>query len=442
MGTIILLFYIVLLAFLTLRRPIYGITLYCGIRMTIPIAARFFGFSFNTICLAIFTILSWTQIRKFLLTDKCSRERKFINVVTQLYVYLFFLTVVSFCIPLSYQWSKLFQDYFTMIVPAIYLAIFLRTIDDLKVFGNSVLCFAGIAALYGVYTFVIGANPLMDIFNTTGIENYGFDDTGMDQGVTRLGLFGIASGIFGKGVLSFYLIPFLMYAFYCDSVNIYLRAITVVLMIVAIALNDSRTNLLAIFVFLFLLYFNKDIISFKSFVLIFVMFCSVIYFASRIEELKNLLEVALFVFDDSHNEELGVGGSSVSLRLFQLNNCVDDLMTANILQGKGFGYTTYYYKEIYKNGLDERFLGFESEIFHILMGSGVIGLVLWIKTYYQSFRILYGRSFKRFHLAFFLTYVIVLVMSANAGSLWVFFIIAVASSKQHWLSISNNQIIK
>lgn len=76
-----------------------------------------------------------------------------------------------------------------------------------------------------------------------------------------------------------------------------------------------------------------------------------------------------------------VGGSSISLRLDQLQGCFNEI-SDNIILGKGFGWTRYY-MAMYE--IHPTILAFESLIFVILCNSGMVGVILWI---YMTFSIM------------------------------------------------------
>lgn len=77
---------------------------------------------------------------------------------------------------------------------------------------------------------------------------------------------------------------------------------------------------------------------------------------------------------DIHNKNQAVSGSSVEMRLAQLEGCFNEIRNC-FLQGKGFGWTDYYTK--LHDGNHPIILAFESLIYVILCNSGFIGVVLW-----------------------------------------------------------------
>lgn len=72
-------------------------------------------------------------------------------------------------------------------------------------------------------------------------------------------------------------------------------------------------------------------------------------------------------------ESSNTSGSSLELRLSQLNGCFKEIQNT-FLEGKGFGWTTYYTLNV---GIHPTIWAFESLLFVILCNSGIIGVVLW-----------------------------------------------------------------
>lgn len=95
---------------------------------------------------------------------------------------------------------------------------------------------------------------------------------------------------------------------------------------------------------------------------------------------------------DINNKNQAVAGSSMSMRIDQLNGCFKEIEN-NFFFGKGFGWTSFY-KELH--GDHPVILSFESLIYNVLCNSGFFGILLWI---YMLFKIMqYNANFsKEFH---------------------------------------------
>ena len=113
-----------------------------------------------------------------------------------------------------------------------------------------------------------------------------------------------------------------------------------------------------------------------------------------------------------------IGGSSLELRLSQLNGCFHEIQDT-LLAGKGFGWTGYFLSQ---NDGHPTMLHFESLILVILCNSGIIGLFLWI---YMSARIvkfnaLYERSTATFLDALLFFYLIYACITGDYGYMQYF----------------------
>lgn len=115
MNIFLLVCFIVLLAYLTKKKPVYGIAFYFMIRMSIPVSARIFSFSFNTLCMFTLLILLAPKIHVYYISLK-KHEKKSIRILLKLYGILLMLTFFPLEYPLfisGTNYSKNFvQKYF------------------------------------------------------------------------------------------------------------------------------------------------------------------------------------------------------------------------------------------------------------------------------------------------------------------------------------------
>lgn len=85
---------------------------------------------------------------------------------------------------------------------------------------------------------------------------------------------------------------------------------------------------------------------------------------------------------DIHNTQSNVRGSSIDMRLEQLNGCFKEIQRSPIL-GKGFGWVSYYKANF---GDHPVILAFESLIFVVLCNNGILGLFIWAILIYLVLR--------------------------------------------------------
>lgn len=431
MNIFLLVCFIVLLAYLTKKKPVYGIAFYFMIRMSIPVSARIFSFSFNTLCMFTLLILLAPKIHVYYISLK-KHEKKSIRILLKLYGILLMLTFFSFRIPIIYQWNKLFQEFCTEIFPALLLIIFLRKAKDYILICKIVLIMSCFTGFYGLYTFFFHVNPIVDYFSTIEIEG----SFNLSEDILSRGILGTAIGIYTNTIaLSVMCLVLFMFIFIQEKViNKYIRLIALIVLTLAIVFTTKRAALFCIALFVVAYYFEERKINFKILFNItsLLVVCFLIF--SFNEQIFDLVSSALLIFDDSSQEAMG--GSSMEMRINQLINCIDYLGLSNILQVEGFNFVAYYYTFIYKSalyGLDPRFYGFESIILRILMGSGLIGLFIWGKSMLKWYRCLYFNNSRMVYLCFFCVYWLEIIMTDIAGSLWIFFFLAVMNGKSYLL---------
>lgn len=421
-------FLIVILVWSTVQRPIWGIVWYYIIRMCIPFTARVFSFSFNTISLVVLILCLYLNIRNCY--SKCSIEDKtYIILVKKLFFISLALTCFAFVVPKGYQWSNLIQLFGTELMPSILIVIFLRKRSDYMFFCKIIAITALFATLYGIYTYITSSNPIFDYFNTSTIESVDLSE----YATGRMGLSGIAVGIYDDKI-AMQLVCLLLFMFIIVKKEIgnVLRYLSSFSCLVCLYLTTQRTGLLCIFLFGILFLFDKQNRKYKKYVLSIFALGVLILLLLGNEKLDNTIYSILYLFDDNKQKSIGMEGSNSALRLMQLTNCIGYLDISSILQGAGYGFTGYYYTEIWNRawyGIDFRFYGFESFIFKILMNSGFVGLFFWGKFFYQIVNKL-NLCKEQYFYNFFLVYLVAICMTDTSVSLYLFFMLFIINYKQ------------
>ena len=81
--------------------------------------------------------------------------------------------------------------------------------------------------------------------------------------------------------------------------------------------------------------------------------------------------------DSIYNEDSEMGGSSIEMRIDQLNGCFKEIADCSLF-GKGFEWSMYY---LGQNGSHPTIITFESVIFRVLCNWGIVGLILYVLAY-------------------------------------------------------------
>lgn len=428
LSSIFLVLLVVLLVWLTVKRPVWGIIWYYCIRMCIPFTARVFSFSFNTISLVILIVALYSTTRDNY--RKCTiEEHTYMTLAKRLFVVSAILSCFAFVVPKNYQWSNLIQMFGTELIPSILIVIFLKKRRDYILFCKVIAITALFSSLYGIYTYSTSSNPIFDFFNTSTVESVDL----VEYATGRMGLSGIAVGVYDDKI-AMQLVCLLLFMFIIGKKEIgkVLRYSSSFCCLVCLYLTTQRTGLLCVVLFGFILLFDEQHSKYKKYVLVAFALCVLFLMFSDNEKVDNAIYSILYLFDDNMQRNIGVEGSNSALRLMQFTNCIQYLGYSNILQGAGFGFTGYYYTEIWNKawyGIDFRFYGFESFIFKILMNSGIIGLFFWGKFFYQIVHKLNLRKDLYFY-NFSIVYLVAICMTDTSVSLYLFFMLFIVNYKQ------------
>lgn len=399
--------------------------------MIIPSSARIFAFSFNTISLAIVILCLLPSLRNSYNISSL-KEKLYVRYTLNFFFVLFILTLCSFIVPKTFQWSALVQMFGTEIIPSCLMLIYLQKKNDYRLFCRFVAYMSIFYASYSIYTYMTSANPIYDFFNTSGKE--GMDLINYANG--RMGLTGIAVGIYDdKIACSLVGLVLFMFLVSCDKIKASLKYGAAILCIIAVFLTTQRTGILCAVLFVPIMFFDKrKNNALRKYALIGIIVGVVFlnFFSNKI--IDNAIYSILYLFDDGMQQKLGVGGSSMELRAFQYYNGVLYLGNSSLLQGAGFGFPQYYYSFIRNSelyGMDYRFAGFESFTLKILMDSGIIGLLCWCVYFYKIYRKVLGNEI--YNMAYISVYVFAIIMTDASASLYLFFMLLVLNFKNESL---------
>lgn len=167
---VILAILLVILAVVSVIRPLYGFMLYVAIRLCLPTSIRVMNFSFNTIAFLVMTIFILPELIKRVKNLRATSWnymfcRNFLFFVSGLLA-LSLVAAVWGVVPLPYQLSKLSQMVYTELLPAILLVIIMKKKSNLKLFNTVIAVCALFSLLYAIFTFVAQTNPICEFFYT------------------------------------------------------------------------------------------------------------------------------------------------------------------------------------------------------------------------------------------------------------------------------------
>ena len=372
----IVLFLLLILTMSTIYKPSCGLMVYMIIRLCIPPSARYLGFSLNTIALAIFIILSYKQLYSNW-HQKNMVQKKYVKNIFLYVVIIYILSIMSSItasvVPIHTQLVAFTQFTYTELFPSVIIMLFLCKEDDLKIFDYVLWGCAVFASSYAVFTFFTQSNPLVDMFATSETIN----DLEMNAEQSRGLLIGTGVGLLNDKITTS-IVEMLFFTYFWSSkfINKYLKIIILILSSVSLLLTSQRSAMIGLLIFIICMVLSgknkiKKILT-VSFVIAALIIVASIYF-EQFDLLVNVLFAVVFIWDDGMQEKLGVGGSTMELRIGQLF-AVFKIIGIHILEGVGYDIQNHREFLNVSSSTLEALAGFESIIFAAIAQSGLIGL--------------------------------------------------------------------
>lgn len=427
---IVLVFILIVQIVFSFKKASYGLMIYLIIRLCIPNAARIGDVSLNTFSLILLLVsILHTVISQYKL--KYPKDQEYLRIIISLISVLFILCLFAEYVPLSFQIREIIQFVGTELLPSILFLFIIRTNEETLLAVYVIIGCALFTAIYGLFTFVANINPLYDLFETEGnlLENE----------LVRGGIEGMAVGIYNDSIylslVSLLLITFLFNKF--DFIkNKKILSITIFLLIANLLFTTKRSALLSLIIFFIILFFDekyqKVVLKLFCFGIMLIVLLTISF--SEFTGLSNILLSVLFFWDDKVQNNLDMGGSSNELRYTQLLSIINIIKADGMLQGLGYGFSRYYYTKVYDveiYGHDPDFAGFESFAFKVLSASGIIGFIIWVRSFYKLKLYMTSRFKveKCYAWAFILSYLIAILMTDTSGSMFLFFVLVVLNQK-------------
>lgn len=425
---ILLLLSLLFLVGASIKKPIYGLMVYMTIRLCLPSSIRVFNFSYNTMAfLLMFVFVAPHCIRRYKKIDVW--QIRFIKTLVWFVGGLLTLSVISAFIgvvPWPYQLSKLTQMVYTELLPAIFLVVLLDS-KYVNLFNKVLACCACFSLLYAVFTFVSQTNPFYEMF-------YSDEEDMLEAAAnSRVGMLeGVAVGIYNNKI-SMSLISMLYFIYFFNKIQMarFLIGGVVLLAFIVTILTSQRSAILAEMIFAAYMLL-KSKVDIRKFLVLSLLIGVVGVFASlyfeQFENFRNVLKSTLLVFDDKAQQDLGIGGSTMELRMQQFS-AVFEFVKYYLLQGMGYGFTAYFYEVIWDvkvYGLRDDVAGFESILLQIMASSGIIGLYVWWKMFQGLRKIQISKcvkSLQKYHVdAFMFAYLFAVILTDVSGSEFLFFL--------------------
>lgn len=266
--------------------------------------------------------------------------------------------------PLVDQLNALRLDLTSLILPFVIVSLVLIKTESQKMVVNVLYIAIAVSSLYTFFLLTrIGQNPYIDSLSQWVSSNNDFgQDTILEEGIRQFGyISSVYTYVTEYGVFLIFSSVFLLYQMERDKS--FVPKVLYGMILVCVIVCGSRSVLLAevIVVLVFLLQQRRFNMFFSFAIMLFVAWLLIQRFMPSF--------VALLESIGNENAR----GSSINMRIEQLEGCIDSIKD-NPIMGHGYGWTGWYRSTIGRHPI---MLSFESCLIQILCNNGIMGIVIW-----------------------------------------------------------------
>lgn len=384
------------------------------------------GIKFNIVLLLLVTIITYIQKKKILIANNPFYKSVLFYFVTTLFI-IFFSREIS----LSNQISFLVKKWIEMFWLGLLSWNIFKTNHDYKRFIKKMYYCIIILSLYGIFEYIVKTNIYLDIFIKS------FPDTIVDASAFITEQRGILSGRirgttehpldWGQRFTLLFMFFFIIRKEFKKNKFILLET----LIFINIVLTGSRSSIIPIVIFLIYVtihYYKKHLK--KLLTIIITLFSCLLIFSNSFKENETIKTIQAFIYfwDEEKSNDVGIKGSSVSMRIDQLEEATYAIGN-NFYYGFGYGYVTNMEDDHY---LKAFLFGFESIILKILVEQGIIGLFCYIIMFYIFIRISHSylkKATSNYNIlmvnSFIFSYFISLLLTGERRSFQLFFFLLI-----------------
>lgn len=426
----ILIFLVVFgVTFFTFKNFTKGFVYIVALRLLIPASVRMIG-----IGISVNTFLTFVLFLSF-----CIHRLYVIKMPSTLrHLIMFWILTSLLIVPFAYSMSvqEQLSNMFSFFVVDLLLGIMgwyaIRKEVDFQFFIKVLFITIAIIGIYGIYEYITKSNPYstwaIETFNS-GQQNFSVSFLQEKRGVLDGRIMGTSFHPLAWGLQMGLLLMFV-----CMNSKKHSRRFVfflVTLIVVNAFLCGARTALVMVFLYaLISLYLNFRFLLRRIILLLFsVLLLS--FLIPKNETTKifvDTIESSLFFWNEKKSDEVGVGGSSVSMRLKQLAFSFE-LIKDQLWVGQGYGFSSKVLAE--NSNKYATMMGFESILFRKIVDQGILGTIffflfyLFLMRYAQKVSI--GSSVNL--VVFLLIYMVGLIFTGMQNTFYLFFTLLMVQLK-------------
>jgi len=372
---LVIFFAILITAFVNLKRGVEWVIIY---KLIIPsyVTTDVLGltisgsFWLGYILIALFVV-------KHLIIQKAPTDKAFFKPFLFFVVASFFITVFGSEIDIGAQIKALLVEILSDFSIAYIIWHIYKTKKDVNVLILHILICIAVMSIYGVYCFAINGNPYIAVLNiaykptTDVLEIY----SDFERGALLGRLQSTTTHPMTWAGFTCLLCLFIFFILNTMKNNRVVKTLLVALLVLVafnMLVTGTRSAIGALGIgSIVLFYYSK--VSTKFLIVIGIVFVLLLGLDTSIfGKYQALADSTIFVWNKQKTGS--VEGSTLDMRLRQLNGAIDLIGDGTFLFGKGYSWTQEYLK-LY--GDHPILLAFESIFFVVLIETGVVGIFIW-----------------------------------------------------------------
>ena len=439
-----MIFYIAILSIvtvtclITLKNFQKGFYLVCALRLLIPASIRIASVSVNTF-LTIVLLISFFIHHKYKIHPISKKLQAIIGLfITSSLI----LTVFALNMSIIEQLKKMSSFFIVDMLLGILGWYAIQNKRDFRALFKVLCATFLLISIYGLFEYITKSNPYADW--ASQMFEYGKNHSTYflteQRGFLSGRIMGTTTHPLTWGLTMSTFFAFLFNNKYYWNKYYY---VAFILIIINAFLCGSRSALIMIGVYVIIRISEKPKRIVKAFLITcFILICTLNILPKTEESQKfiDTIESSVFFWNENKSEEVGISGSSVSMRWEQLVFSFY-LIQDSFLTGNGYGFsdvaqenTTTKYEEM---------MGFESILFTKIVNQGILGLIFFFIFYFSLLKYTCKQTRNRTEkykiAALYFTYLTGIIFTGLQNSFYIFFLFARTEAKKYYLEKCNHQ---